>query len=88
MKNRESLDAGVSRDRSDAGDTLVEVLLAIVILGMASVAILMAFATSISGTAQHRSIATMDTVLRTAAEEAISRNSGTDKRSIWSVPGP
>src|ERR1017187_4934660 len=39
--------------RSEAGDTLVEVLLAIVILGLASVAILLAFATSISGSAEH-----------------------------------
>ena len=72
--------AGVKRPRvperprrSEAGDTLVEVLLAIVILGMASVAILLAFATSISGSAEHRTLTTMDTVLRTAAEESISQ---------------
>ena len=53
---------------SEAGDTLVEVLLAIVILGLASVAILLAFGTSISGSAEHRNLATADTVLRTAAE--------------------
>jgi hypothetical protein len=59
--------------RSEDGDTLVEVLLAIVVLGLASVAILMAFATSISGSAEHRSMATLDTVERTAAEQAISQ---------------
>jgi hypothetical protein len=59
--------------RSEAGDTLIEVLLAIVVLGMASVALLVAFATTISGSAEHRSLATMDTVLRSAAEEAISQ---------------
>ena len=53
---------------SEAGDTLVEVLLAIVILGLAAVAILLAFGTSISGSAEHRNLATADTVLRTAAE--------------------
>ncbi len=54
--------------RSETGDTLIEVLLAIVILGLASVAILLAFSTSISGSAEHRSLSTQDTVLRTAAE--------------------
>ena len=37
------------RRRSESGDTLVEVLLAIVILGIASLAVILAFATSISG---------------------------------------
>jgi Tfp pilus assembly protein PilV len=58
-------------DRSEAGDTLIEVLMAIVILGLASVAVMLAFATSISGSSVHRNLATMDTVLRTAAEETI-----------------
>jgi hypothetical protein len=48
-------------------------LLAIVVLGLASVAILLAFATTISGSAEHRNLTTMDTVLRTAAEEAITQ---------------
>ena len=59
--------------RSEAGDTLIEVLLALVILGLASVALLLAFATSISGSAEHRTLATADTVLRTVAEETISQ---------------
>jgi type II secretory pathway pseudopilin PulG len=63
--------SGRSR-HSERGDTLIEVLLAIVILGMTSVALLLAFGTSISGSAQHRSMATADTVLRTAAEDTIS----------------
>ncbi len=58
--------------RSEAGDTLVEVLLAIIILGIASVAILLAFATTISGSAEHRTLTTADTVLRTAAEQSTS----------------
>ncbi|MGO8859374.1 MAG: hypothetical protein ACLQRH_01185, partial [Acidimicrobiales bacterium] len=59
--------------RSEAGDTLIEVLLALVILGLASVALLLAFATSIAGSAEHRTLATADTVLRTVAEETISQ---------------
>jgi trimeric autotransporter adhesin len=67
--------ASVAEDprRSEAGDTLIEVLLALVILGLASVALLLAFATSIAGSAEHRTLATADTVLRTVAEETISQ---------------
>src|SRR5664280_2861900 len=58
---------------SEAGDTLVEVLLALVVLGLASVAMLVAFATSISASAEHRSLATFDTELRSASEQIISQ---------------
>ena len=44
-----------ARDRyTENGDTLVEVLLAIVVLGIAAVALLTAFATSIGASAEHR----------------------------------
>ena len=59
--------------RSEAGDTLIEILFAIVILGIASVALLVAFAASISASAVHRSIATFDTVIRSASQQAISQ---------------
>ena len=62
---------GAARD--EAGDTLIEILIAIVILGIASVALLVAFAASISASAVHRSIATFDTVLRSATQQAISQ---------------
>jgi len=61
------------RRRSEAGDTLVEVLLAIVVLGLTSVALLTAFGTIISSSAEYRRLATMDTVLRSASEQAISQ---------------
>ena len=61
------------RGRSEAGDTLVEVLLAIVVLGLTSVALLAGFGTMISSSAQYRSLATMDTVLRSASQQAISQ---------------
>jgi hypothetical protein len=60
-----------SRRRSEAGDTLVEVLLALIVLGMASIALLIAFSTSIAASAEHRKLATYDTVLATASQEAI-----------------
>jgi type II secretory pathway pseudopilin PulG len=61
------------RRRSEAGDTLVEVLLAIVVLGLTSVALLTAFGTIISSSAEYRGLATMDTVLRSASQQAISQ---------------
>ena len=62
-----------ARLRSEAGDTLIEVLFAIVILGIASVALLIAFAASISASAVHRGLATFDTVIRSASQQAISQ---------------
>ena len=58
--------------RSDSGDTLVEVLVAILILSAAGLALLTGFSTTISGSAQHRSLAANDLALRTAAEAAFS----------------
>ncbi len=59
--------------RSDNGDTLIEVLLAIVVLGIASAALLLAFGTSITGSGTHRTLTTMDTTLRTATDATISQ---------------
>ena len=56
---------------SERGDTLVEVLLAMVILGITSVALLAGFATSIAASAEHRNIASLDASTRIAANEAI-----------------
>jgi hypothetical protein len=57
----------------EEGDTLLEVLFALVILSIATVALLFAFATSISASATHRSAATLDTVIRSASQQAISQ---------------
>src|ERR1039457_7032702 len=59
--------------QSEAGDARIEVLIAMVLLGVAAVALLLAFGTSISGSAEHTSLATFDSVLRSASEEAISQ---------------
>ncbi|HEV3213450.1 MAG TPA: hypothetical protein VGZ03_08665 [Acidimicrobiales bacterium] len=64
---------GPGRAPDEAGDTLIEVLFAIAILGIASVALLVAFAASISASAVHRSLATFDTVIRSASQQAISQ---------------
>lgn len=56
--------AARARDRrSEAGDTLIEVLLALIVLSLASVALITAFETDISASAEHRSLANFDTAL-------------------------
>ena len=58
--------------RSEAGDTLVEVLLSVVVLGMASVALLIAFGTSISASADHRQLSASGIVLDAVSQQVIS----------------
>ena len=60
------------RRRHDAGDTLIEVLITIIILSVTGLALLEAFTATISGSAQHRSLSANDSVLRAAAESAFS----------------
>ncbi len=68
---RGSSGAGVRRG-SESGDTLIEVLIALVVLGLASVALLIAFATSISASSEHRNLATYNSVLTAASQAVIS----------------
>lgn len=58
---------------SETGDTLLEVLIALVILSIASVAVILAFATSISSSAEQRNLTSIDTALRSATSEATSQ---------------
>jgi Tfp pilus assembly protein PilV len=61
-----------NRRRDDeSGDTLVEVLIALVVIGIAGIALIAGFATSISSSAEHRSLATLDTLLKSYAETAV-----------------
>lgn len=53
---------------SEAGETLVEILIAMVVIALTAVAILGAFATSISATSEHRTLATADSTLKSFAE--------------------
>lgn len=55
----------LNRDRrSEAGDTLIEILLTVVILGGCAVALITTFGTAISASADYRSLAVNATVLR------------------------
>ncbi len=58
--------------QSEVGDTLLEVLLSVIVLGLAAVALLIAFSTSIAASAEHRLLATSSVVLDSASQEAIS----------------
>jgi hypothetical protein len=49
---------------------MIEVLLAIVVIGITAVGLLTGFATSISASAEHRSLATDDTILKSYVESA------------------
>jgi type II secretory pathway pseudopilin PulG len=55
---------------SEAGETLVEMLIAIAVIGIAVTAILGALLTSITASTQHRGLAVEDTLLRSYAEQA------------------
>ena len=57
----------------DRGDTLLEVLIALVIIGLTAAALLTAFATAITSSRVHRDIATNDQVLRSVTETAFSQ---------------
>ncbi len=59
------------RRDSERGDTLIEVLIALVVLALAALALIIAFTTTIAASAQHRQLARTDTILATASEEAI-----------------
>ena len=59
------------RRQSEAGDTLVEILITLTVAGIALIGLLAAFAAAIAGSGEHRTLATMDSMLRTAAAENV-----------------
>ena len=58
--------------RGELGDTLIEVLVALLIIGIASVAIFGAYTSSILGSVQHRTMAQLDLALHNVVEQATS----------------
>jgi hypothetical protein len=56
--------------RPEAGDTLVEVLIAVVIIALTAASLLGALATTLTSSGEHRSLANIDTILRSYAEDA------------------
>jgi trimeric autotransporter adhesin len=60
------------RDR-DAGDTLVEILISVAILGIVGAALIGGFLTAITTSSDYRAVASSDTVLRTAVDTVTSQ---------------
>ena len=58
------------RRRGEAGETLVEILIAIVIMGLVTGAIFATYATASTGSKAERDLVTADAVLRNYAEAA------------------
>jgi type II secretory pathway pseudopilin PulG len=54
----------------DAGDTLIEVLIALVVISLTAAALLGAFTTSISASADYKNLANLDSVLKSFVEQA------------------
>jgi Tfp pilus assembly protein PilV len=75
------------RRTSEAGETLVEVVIAIVILGAVVSAMLAAIATSAMSSKSHRDLVTADAVLRNYAEATKSavRSSCTSSGATYTV---
>ena len=59
------------RGYSEEGDTLVEVLLALIVLSIAGLALLVGFATAITASSEHRNLASEDSSDRVAANTAL-----------------
>lgn len=62
-----------SRSRDDAGDTLIEVLIAVVIIGLTAVPLMGMLLETIGGASEHRDLALIDTMLKSFAETAKSQ---------------
>ena len=85
LTSREIRSASSRRaDSNESGDTLLEILLAMVVLGIASVAMLLAFGTTISASGEYKGIAQVDTVLRQIAEQATTQVQQ-EPTSYWST---
>ena len=58
---------------TEAGDTLVEVLIAIVVLGVAAVAMLVAFGTAFTASQEHRNITSVQTAQKTVTQQIVAQ---------------
>jgi prepilin-type N-terminal cleavage/methylation domain-containing protein len=57
---------------NERGDTLIELLIALVVLGLASVALITALGTTVSAESDHRDLATFNTILTSSSQQALS----------------
>lgn len=61
------------KDHGENGDTLIEVLVALLVLSVCALALIIAFSTSISASAEHRDLATAHIVLASYSQQAIAQ---------------
>ncbi len=64
--------AGPRRRGDERGDTLIEVLLSLVILGLGALAMMVAFGTSLTASGQHRNLTTAETLAKNVANHVAS----------------
>jgi Tfp pilus assembly protein PilV len=77
------------KNRDESGDTLIEVLLTMMVVGTAATALIMAFSTAIAASAEHRNLASTDTVLRSVSENVIALfNGATSVFASCATPTP
>ena len=86
LARRSALKSRRHARRPETGDTLIEVLLAVMVLGIASAAILLAFSTSIFGSSEYKALATTDTGLRGVAE-AVTNDLQSQLQPLWTNCG-
>ncbi len=70
VTHRSIPDRPCAMTNSENGDTLIEVLIALVVIALTATALLGAFATSITASGEQRGLATTDTVLKSYVESA------------------
>ncbi len=56
-------------DRTERGDTMVEILLSLIVLGLTSVALLIGFSTTISASAEHRQLASANLAINDYSQQ-------------------
>ena len=71
---------------NEAGDTLIEVLLTIIVLGLAVTALLAGFATAITSSANSRDLTNLDASSRAATDAAIAQVQANQASAFGSCP--
>ena len=69
----------------ERGDTLVEVLITVLVVGITSVALLLGFTTSISGSAAHRALTSNDVALRSISQAVYAQVEGQTGTALYAT---
>ncbi|MEU8775431.1 type II secretion system protein [Streptomyces sp. NPDC048606] len=74
--------------RGEEGETLIEVLVAVVLMGIAFVAVFGGIGTAIIGSVRQQKVTTADSVVRSAAEEVVGRPYASCAAGYATAPPP